>query len=281
MYPISVISDEFKVGNSVEEFERICRVLHSMDIDYLDLRKIFGKLPVELTDNDIHQIKKTCEQYKIKIGCINSNLFKGSMSGLLEKEQVEKYKETVLEYCRICNEFGTKYLRVFPFRSPLKYKDSDPIPNEIIQFYLELSDIAKPFGVILCSENENNLYGNSPKHMIEFVERIDRPNVRLLFDPGNIFRFKPNFPVDRMDELYKYSAYSHLKDVAKNIFGFRYHVPVGDGFIGFKDMLRKMKNEGYNSLFAIETHMAKNKYNNTIRSLENLKNIMKELEWNI
>ena len=71
-----------------------------------------------------------------------------------------------------------------------------------------------------------------------------------------------------------------IKDVARTYL-VQIHVPVGDGFIGFKDMLRKMKNEGYNSLFAIETHMAKNKYNNTIRSLENLKNIMKELEWNI
>ena len=279
MYPISVISDEFKLGNSIESFEAICKLLQTMDVHFIDLRKILGKKPIELSQQEIQQIKAMCSQNHLKIGCINSNLFKGPMSEISEKKQ--EFKEKIIKYFEICKEFDTKILRVFPFRAPKNYKESDPIPKEIISFYLEISDMAKPYGVILCSENENNLYANSPKHMLEFIEATQRENIRLLIDPGNIFRHKPNFPVDRMDELYKFSAYSHLKDVAKNIFGGRYHIPVGDGFVGFKVMLQKMKNAGYSSLFAIETHMAKNKYENTIRSLKNLYQILKDLNWTL
>ncbi len=279
MFPISVISDEFKMGDSLESFEQICKLLGELHVGFVDLRKILGKSPIELSQSEINEIKRITIKYQIKIGCINSNLFKGPIIDLIEKK--EQMKERFIKYCEICKSFDTKILRVFPFRAPKNYKDSDPIPNEIISFYLELSDLAKPFGIILCSENENNLYGNSPKHMLEFIEKIQRDNVRLLFDPGNIFRHKPKFPVDRMDELYAYSGYAHFKDVAKNIFGGRFHVPIGEGFVGFKQILQEMKLSGYSSLFAVETHMAKNKYQNTIRSIQNLLGMLKELNWNI
>ncbi len=279
MYPISVISDEFKLGDSIDAFEQICKTLCEMQINFVDLRTILGKTPIELTQIEIDEIKKIIKKYQIKIGCINSNLFKGPIIELSEKK--EQMKERFIKYCEICKAFDTKILRVFPFRAPKKYKDLDPIPNEIISFYLELSDMAKPHEVIICTENENNLYANSPKHMLEFIEKTQRENVRLLFDPGNIFRHKPNFPVDRMDELYKYSGYAHFKDVAKNIFGGRFHVPIGEGFVGFKEIIKKMKSAGYSSLFAVETHMAKNKYENTKKSLHNLLELLKQLNWTI
>ena len=63
MYPISVISDEFKVSSRLNLREFVVSFTAWISASWIS-GKSLEKLPVELADNDIHQIKKLYEQYK-------------------------------------------------------------------------------------------------------------------------------------------------------------------------------------------------------------------------
>ena len=66
-FTLSAFGDE--IADDVDEQ---LRVLNELEIDYLELRRAWGTNVLELSDDEVGQLKDRCEAHSIGVSCIGS-----------------------------------------------------------------------------------------------------------------------------------------------------------------------------------------------------------------
>jgi sugar phosphate isomerase/epimerase len=115
-------------------------------------------------------------------------------------------------------------------------------------------ELAKKAKIILLSENESNLYGESPENCLDVLETINSPYLKAVFDPAN-FILKGYKPFDRCWPLLKkYTVYFHIKD-GKEGPGERI-VPAGEGDGQLPEVLADAVASGFSGFASLEPHLS-------------------------
>ncbi len=246
MFKIGVIGDEVSqdfatVVNFVKEFE-----LHSIEI-----RSVWDKLPHELTDADIDEMKRLLEDTNIEIIGIASPFFKCDMDSPAErKEHIEILKGCI----KTAKTLDTNLIRTFVFWDT---GETEQRWDEIIASYDEPRRIADGEGIILGMENESTTSLRTAKLTAQFIEQIDSPSVLPIWDPANEAHAEGGetpYP-DAYKHLKATMIHAHLKDAAPNPqTGKMESVPVGDGIIDWQGQLQAYADDGYEGHLCLETH---------------------------
>ena len=270
----SIITDQIS-----DKPEEAFSVLRDAGYEYAELHNIDHKTIEQLDDAEVQRVKRLLAQYDLKVSNLASTVFfvcplypTDHVTGFdASFHTVEGAKEAHLAHlkraCVIAEELGSPLIRLFPFRFPDNRKppfgdtaDMDAIADAM----KEASDIAAPYHVTLAVENCP--YSHLPKGemTLELIRRVDRPNVRLLYDPANSYRaVKENVP-DRylswdlareFTELSPYIAHVHIKnyhyDPAVQPKPF-VHVSAGAGDIRYEELLPKLEAAGYTGAVSLE-----------------------------
>ena len=106
-------------------------------------------------------------------------------------------------------------------------------------------EIAKEYGVIICHENEKEVYGDTLKRVQEMMQNVQ--GLRYIYDPANYLQCGEN----ALSSLFSTTEYFHIKDV---IFATGELVPAGfgDGKIG--EIVEKIGNK--DKVLTLEPHLA-------------------------
>jgi hypothetical protein len=103
-----------------------------------------------------------------------------------------------------------------------------------------LLDLADEYGVVLCHENENKIYGESPARCLELMEHFGG-RLKCVFDMGN-FVLDGHEPYPYGYELLKeHIAYFHIKDS----FAEGAIVPAGCGNAHIEEILNAQRDVTY------------------------------------
>ena len=76
--------------------------------------------------------------------------------------------------------FGAGAFRMFSFYEAQNEK------NEVIDRLGTLCDLAKPYGVLLCHENEKGIFGDTPERTRQLLDAL--PQLGGIFDPANFIQ---------------------------------------------------------------------------------------------
>ncbi len=129
--------------------------------------------------------------------------------------------------------------------------------DEAVRRYREMGRMAADAGVYLLHENCEGWGAQSPSHTVEFIERVNHPNVGVLFDIGNTVAYGH-------DAWTFYAAvkplirYVHVKDCRTNPAGGKsadFTFP-GEGDARVRDILGDLISSGYTAGISIEPHVA-------------------------
>ena len=274
----SVISDQID-----DNPERAFPVIRDAGYDYVELHNIGRKTIEELDDSEVSRVKNLLAQYGLKVSNLASTVFfvcplygSDHVTGFNESFHViEGDRQAHLRHlkraCEIASQLGSPLIRLFPFRFPDNRKppfgDTEDM-NTILGAMKEASDIASGYDVTLAVENCP--YSHLPKGemTLELIRRLDRDNVRLLYDPANSYRaVKENVP-DRyqswdlereIEELAPYIAHVHIKNyhydpsVQPKPF---VHVSSGKGDIQYETLLPKLDSAGYRGVISLEPEVS-------------------------
>lgn len=101
----------------------------------------------------------------------------------------------------------------------------------------------------------------------ELLRRVNRPNVKLVFDPANFIASKEN-PITALYWLYPYIEHVHVKDI--NGEGF---CAVGEGVTPWLAIVYRLNKLGYNKYFSIEYEGVGDRCEGLTKSLNNFKEI--------
>lgn len=129
--------------------------------------------------------------------------------------------------------------------------------DEGIRRYREMAKLAADADVVLLHENCEGWGGSSPDNARTFMEAVDHPNVRYLFDIGNTVSYGlPTLPF--YEAVKPFIAYVHVKDARRNPAGGKSNAFTypGQGDALVREVLTDLLRSGYSAGVSIEPHVA-------------------------
>jgi L-ribulose-5-phosphate 3-epimerase len=111
-----------------------------------------------------------------------------------------------------------------------------------------------------CQKNGQNFTletGQEPaKVLLQFIEDVKRPNLKINFDPANMILYGTGDPIEALAVLGKHVISVHCKDgdwpPTDQPTALGVEKPLGEGSVDFPAFLAKLKEIGYRGLLSIE-----------------------------
>ena len=174
---------------------------------------------VDLDKNELSKLKSLNAEYGLSVTSIGVRLGKVKLRDEPDKSHnrfvpFAKYLETELAATiRAAHELETKFVRGFSFYPPLGSDPAAYVPQAVDQLG-QIADVCAREELVLGLEIEPNLVGSTGGLMATLASKVDRPNLVLIFDGGNI-ACQNKSPLDcfhEYEEMRPYLGWMHVKD---------------------------------------------------------------------
>ncbi len=222
-------------------------------------------LSCDCDEKTLAEVKQCAQQNGIQIICLTPyNSFFNSLDETVRQGEIEAIKK-VIDYC---DYLGAKYIRIYG--GNLAAGDTENLSErraKLVQSMRELGDLAAEKGVTLIIENHFNTMAVSAKDSAALIEDIDHPAVRILYDQANLTFTGNEDYKDAISIQQQYVSYMHVKDlVFKEGVAFSssnvahpdesernvYTRIVGEGVVPWPEILRSVKERGYDGWLSLE-----------------------------
>lgn len=197
---LSAFADEY-----ADSFEEQLQALKRFGIGYIELRHIDGKNISLLDEREVERVKERLDAYGIRVSALGSPIGKIALDGDLAEHF--RMAERVFS---MAQRLGAKYVRMFSFYPP-KGEAIHSKRTEVLVLLEKLLNLAQKYDVILCHENEAEIYGSTPEACRDLLDQFGGA-LKCVFDMGN-FVLEGVDPYPSAYELLKKDiAYFHIKD---------------------------------------------------------------------
>ena len=115
-----------------------------------------------------------------------------------------------------------------------------------------LAEKAAPTGIVLLHENEKDIYGDVPDRVLDIVESVGSPALRLAWDPANYVQVGVTPFTDGYAKLRPYTVYVQIKDA---LLATGEVVPAGEGDGELRETVRALAADGFDGFFSMEPHL--------------------------
>jgi sugar phosphate isomerase/epimerase len=174
---------------------------------------------VDLEPSQYKTLRALNAEYGLRVTSIGARLGKVKLRDEPDKSHnrfvaFAQYLETELAATiRAAHELETKLIRGFSFYPPL---GADPVPfiPQAVDQIGQIVDICAREGLIFGLEIEPNLVGSTGKLMATLARNVNRPNLVLIFDGGNVACQNKN-PIEcfrEYQEMRPHLGWMHVKD---------------------------------------------------------------------
>ena len=222
-------------------------------------------IPCDCSNSALAEIKKCAEDNHIEIICLTPY---NSHFNSLDEDVRQKEIEAIKKVINYCDYFGAKYTRIYGGNH--EAGDSENIKfkwENLIRSLRYLGDLAVEKGVTLVVENHFNTMAVSAKDSAALIRDVNHKAVRILYDQANL-SFTENEDFEEAISIQqKYVGYMHVKDLVfqkgksftssavarpseteRNV----YTRIVGEGIIKWPEILKKVKEQGYDGWLSLE-----------------------------
>ncbi|MFD0681795.1 MULTISPECIES: sugar phosphate isomerase/epimerase family protein [unclassified Paenibacillus] len=241
MVKITCFADEIS-----PDLDEQLNVLEQEGVRYLELRGVWGKNVLDLTEEDMQLIKTKLQERGFRISSIGSPIGKYEIT-----DNFTPQLEALDRAIAAAHFFETPYIRIFSFRTP----SNKPVENyreDVLHSMHQLTKAAAKENIILLLENDSNLYGNTDDRCLEILEHCQSPHLRTAFDPGNYVMNHVIPMTAAYPKVSSYIDYIHVKDATVEP---RQFVPAGLGDGQLVELIGELKQIGYSGFLSVEPHL--------------------------
>lgn len=237
---LSAFADEYAA-----DLEGQIEVLHKYGFKYLEIRHADGQNISTMSDDEVKAIRARLDAADIKVSAVGSPIGKVKTDYDMDVEL-----ERAAKVFGHANTLGAKFVRIFSFY-PVDTLSDEQNKKVVYDTLERLLNLADEYGVVLCHENENKIYGESPARCLELMEHFGG-RLKCVFDMGN-FVLDGHEPYPYGYELLReHIAYFHIKDS----FAEGAIVPAGCGNAHIADVLASHKAYAKDDFFiSLEPHL--------------------------
>jgi len=224
-----------------------CRVLDGLGIRYVEFRSAWGVNVLDLTDDQVTEVKRILDAHGIGVSSIGSPIGKVNVTDDFE-EHLRRLDRAVV----VAQRLGAPYIRAFSFFLTGDQRPEDH-RDEVVRRMAALAGRAAAGGVVLLHENEKEIFGDVPARVHDLVTAVDSPALRLAWDAANYVQCGVvPFP-DAYRLLRPFTDYIQIKDA---VLATGEVVPAGDGDGRLRETVRALADDGYEGFVSMEPHLA-------------------------
>lgn len=227
-----------------DDFENQLKGLKENGIEYIEVRGVNQKSVSALNKEELSEAVKLLDKYGIKASAIGSPIGKIGIT-----DDFDEHLRVFDNVMAAALAMDTKNIRVFSFFIPggeyAKYKSA-------VMHRLEtLLSRAQKNNLLLCHENEREIYGESPEHCLDIMRHFGG-DMKFVFDPANFVVGGFDTYPGAYDMLSGYIEYMHIKDADETgIF------PAGYGKGKIREILRALITEkNFEGFLTVEPHLS-------------------------
>lgn len=205
-------------------------------ISLIELRNINGQ---NVADFSIEQAKQYKEEFD------KNGIFVWSIGSPIGKVDIDVDFDEYLNKCKhvldLAKVFNAKHIRMFSFFNSYEKKE------KVFSYLQKMVDLAKPYGISLCHENEKEIFGDTAERVLEIMENVD--GLKYIYDPANFIQCGEASD-KTLNLFHSKSEYFHIKDVIAKTDEL---VPAGHGD---GDILRLINMIDKDAVLTLEPHLA-------------------------
>ncbi|MBR4955151.1 MAG: sugar phosphate isomerase/epimerase [Clostridia bacterium] len=230
---INAFADE--AGKSLAEQ---IETMKANGVSGMEIRGVDGENVSKISVAKAKEIKKAMDDNGLRVWSIGSPTGKIKITDPFEPH-FDEFKH-MLELAHI---FGADRYRLFSF-----YGCEDAgCRDEVMEKLNRLCDAAQGSGVLLCHENEKDIYGEKAPRCLDIVRCV--PRMGVIFDPANYVQSGQD-TLEAWNMLAPYVTYMHIKDALPD----GRVVPAGKGAGNLEYILKEYIKAGGTQI-TIEPHL--------------------------
>lgn len=278
MIRLSAFADEISAN-----LDEQIAVLRSENIHFIDLRGVWNTNVLDLTDQQVTEIKQKLDAHAIGISAIASPIGKVPIDTPFG-EHLQLFERAIA----LAQFFKTPFIRIFSFYPPAAIENesthtqtagiksntttahmsdardanvassekdvADPAKwrDEVLRRLRELTRRARNANLILLHENEKVIYGDTIVRCTDLLQSMNDPHFQAIFDPANFIQCEQTPYPDAYQELLPWLRYIHVKDALVD----GTVVAAGEGLARWPEILQQVHADGYEGFFSLEPHLA-------------------------
>lgn len=241
LYKISAFADEISDDLDVQ-----IKTLKANGVGFIELRGVWGKNVLALSDSDVREIKRQADANGIGFSAVGSPLGKFPIDGDFDL-QLESLKKAL----DIAQILEAPYIRIFSFY----LGDEDPARSreKVIDWMGRMVQEAEKTPIVLAHENEKGIYGDTGDRCLDLYTQITSPAFTGIFDFANFVQCGEQPYQDCWIKLKPFISYFHIKDALMET---GQVVPAGQGDGDVQKILNEAMAGGYNNFLTLEPHLS-------------------------
>ncbi len=259
---IGIISDE--IGRGPRTQVRLLKKLQKDGIMAgVEIRSLRGRYPHQLSLLEAEQAARMFRDANVPVHGIASGLGKFN---LLDKKAAKEQLKTIPHLVGVADIFGTDNIRMF---LGFRWQDSRSMCDTVEEFGKRVLD-KLPENKTLVIENEPATNAGMLDWLVEMIGRWDDPRMKILFDPGNyIYAVETMMALSRVgvnvnrviaDHMLhsEFIGLVHIKNLVRGEDPLKPDtVDLDKGIIDIPELLRALRDAGYNGAVDLESHRRK------------------------
>lgn len=222
-------------------------VLLALGAGHIEVRSAWGKNVADFTPEDVVKLKAVLDDKGLKVSAVASPIGKVDVSLPVEHE-LDRLRQII----SVAKGLDTAYIRIFSFYRA-EGQSQDDIREAVIERMSALAELASAEGVILLHENEKGIYGDIPERVLDIMQSVDSPALRIAWDNANFVQVGVKPHTDGYAMLRPWLEYFQVKDA---IAATGEVVPSGEGDGELDETIAALKADGYAGFASLEPHLA-------------------------
>jgi sugar phosphate isomerase/epimerase len=222
-------------------------VLQALSINHIEVRSAWNTNIVDLAPEELRRLGNQLRDADLGVSAIASPVGKVSIE-TPPADEVKRLKAAIVA----AHELNARYVRVFSF-----YSDNGKSPYDnrdaVLLRMAALARTAEEGGVILLHENEKDIYGDTPDRVLDIVESVGSPSLRLAWDAANFVQVGVEPHTEGYSMLRPHLEYLQIKDANASDGSV---VPAGKGDGQILTTLQALRDDGFCGYVSLEPHLS-------------------------
>ena len=216
-------------------------VLQALGADCIEVRSAWGTNVVDFSADQLAELARILSERSVTVSAIASPIGKVDVALPVEHE-VERLGRAIAA----AHALDARYIRIFSFYKAYDQRDA------VLERMSALAAVAEREQVVLLHENEKDIFGDVPQRVLDLVESVGSPALRLAWDSANFVQVGVRPFTDGYAMLRPYLEYLQVKDA---LAATGEVVPTGEGDGQLRETLEALRDDGYTGFASLEPHL--------------------------
>ena len=222
-------------------------VLLALGARHIEVRSAWGTNVSELPQEQVRQLKEILDEKGLKVSAVASPIGKVEVSLPVDHE-VARLRQII----SVAKGLDTKYIRIFSFYRGEGQSQED-VREAVMERMAALAGVAAAEDVVLLHENEKGIYGDTPERVLDIMQTVNSPALRVAWDNANFVQVGVKPYTEGYAMLRPYLEYLQVKDA---ISGTGEVVPAGEGDGELDATIAALAADGFTGFASLEPHLA-------------------------